>query len=83
MCSCVHSGDLALLRNLMRAGIDVDAVRRPPGAELERWASSRCTRGPVYKLSGGLYRTLHRLWPACVLSGIFEGAAEVTLALLV
>lgn len=27
MCSCVHSGDLALLRNLMRAGIDVDAVR--------------------------------------------------------
>lgn len=29
MCSCVHSGDLALLRNLMRAGIDVDAVRRP------------------------------------------------------
>ncbi|KAK9840789.1 hypothetical protein WJX81_004819 [Elliptochloris bilobata] len=26
MCSCVHSGDLVLLRNLMRAGIDINAA---------------------------------------------------------
>jgi len=29
MCTCVHAGDLVLLRNLMRAGIDVSAARPP------------------------------------------------------
>ena len=54
MCGCVHSGDLVHLQNLMRAGIDVNAVRCIPASE----------RG-IFRLSTASLCTLANLTMRC------------------